>query len=299
MKDRLTLNGLADRLFDRVDASSLVFFRIGFGVIMLVECWRFYSNGWIERHYIRPDFYFTYFGFEWVSPLPGDGMYYVFGALAVCSACVALGLFYRGAALLLWVIFTYIFLLDQARYLNHFYFASLLALLLAITPAANAFSLDAWMRPEQRDRTVPWWSYFVLRGQMEVMLIYAGIVKVYWDWLRLEPLGMWLARRDYAPLIGPLLNKDWVVALASYGVIAIHLIGAPLLLFRRTRIPAIIVYFAFHLSNHFMFTIGIFPWLTMAATLLFLDPDWPKKAIQWLARKTTVGVAQTARSADG
>ena len=48
-------------------------------------------------------------------------------------------------------------------------------------------------------------------------------------------------------------------------------------------IPAIIVYFAFHLSNHFLFTIGIFPWLTMFATLLFLDPEWPKQLIRWFS----------------
>jgi hypothetical protein len=126
---------------------------------------------------------------------------------------------------------------------------------------------------------------------MEIMLIYAGLVKLNPDWLRLEPLGMWLARLSDAALIGPLLEQDWVVAVASYGVIAVHLIGAPLLLFRRTRIPVIIVYFVFHLANHFMFSLGIFPWLTMVATLIFLDPDWPKqlvKSVSQLANRRAV-----------
>lgn len=284
MKPVSSLNGwvdrFADRLFQHVDGSSLAFFRICFGVTMLVECWRFVDKGWIERYYIAPEFHFTYYGFSWISPLPGDGMYWLFGALAVLSLCVALGLFYRVASVLLWLLFTYVFLLDQARYLNHFYFASLMLFLLAMTPAHSIWSLDRVFRPSSiGPRTVPWWSIWILRAQMEVMLIYAGLVKINADWLRLEPLGMWLARRSDAPLIGPLLEQDWVVAVASYGVIAIHIVGAPLLLFRRTRIPAIIVYFAFHLSNHFMFTIGIFPWLTMAATLLFLDPDWPKQVL--------------------
>ena len=69
------------------------------------------------------------------------------------------------------------------------------------------------------------------------MYIFAGIVKVNADWLRLEPLGMWLARRDDWPLVGELLTQDWVVALAAYGSIAIHIVGAPLLLWRRTRGP--------------------------------------------------------------
>ena len=65
-----------DPLFAEVDASALVVFRVMFGLIMLVECWRFWSKGWIERHYIEPDFFFKYYGFGWVEPWPGDGMYW-------------------------------------------------------------------------------------------------------------------------------------------------------------------------------------------------------------------------------
>ena len=97
---------------------------------------------------------------------------------------------------------------------------------------------------------------------------------------------MWLSRRDDWPLIGPVFNQDWVVALAAYGTIVLHVVGAPLLLFRRTRVPVMIVYFGFHLMNHFLFNIGIFPWLTMAATLMFLDPDWPQQLGRWIKART-------------
>ncbi len=36
--------------------------------------------------------------------------------------------------------------------------------------------------------------------------------------------------------------------------------------------------------NHFMFNIGIFPWLTMAATLMFLEPDWPIRVMRGILR---------------
>jgi hypothetical protein len=49
-----------------------------------------------------------------------------------------------------------------------------------------------------------------------------------------------------------------------------------MLLFRSTRIYAFAVYCLFHLSNAVFFNIDIFPWLTIAATTLFFDPDWPK-----------------------
>jgi hypothetical protein len=255
-----------DPLFEEVDASSLVALRVMFGVIMLVECWRFWSKGWIERHYIAPEFFFKYYGFEWVQAWPGDGMYWHFAALAVLALLITLGVFYRAATVLFFLAFTYIFLLDQARYLNHFYLVILISVALMVIPA-----------PHLRSPT-PAWAIWLFRLQFEVMYIYAGIVKVNADWLRLEPMGMWLARRDDFFLLGDLFQQDWVVAIASYGAIALHIIGAPLLLWKVTRGWVMVIYFAFHLMNHFMFNIGIFPWVAMAGTLIFLEPDWPRRA---------------------
>ncbi|HEY8252848.1 MAG TPA: HTTM domain-containing protein, partial [Burkholderiales bacterium] len=240
--------------------------RVMFGVIMLVECWRFWSKGWIERHYIAPEFFFKYYGFEWVQAWPGDGMYWHFAALAVLALLITLGVFYRAATVLFFLAFTYIFLLDQARYLNHFYLVILISVALMVIPA-----------PHLRSPT-PAWAIWLFRLQFEVMYIYAGIVKVNADWLRLEPMGMWLARRDDFLLLGDLFQQDWVVAVASYGAIALHIIGAPLLLWKVTRGWVMVIYFAFHLMNHFMFNIGIFPWVAMAGTLIFLEPDWPRRA---------------------
>lgn len=259
-----------DPLFVEVDASALAVFRVMFGATMLVECWRFWSKGWIERYYIEPDFLFKYYGFGWVEPWPGDGMYWHFALLALLSALIMIGALYRVATVLFFFAFTYVFLLDQARYLNHFYLVILVAFILMAIPAPG-------MRTQ-----APAWSLWLFRLQFEVMYIYAGIVKVNADWLRLEPMGMWLARRDDFPLIGELLLQDWVVALASYGSIVLHIVGAPLLLVKATRGWVMAIYFAFHLMNHFLFNIGIFPWLAMAGTLLFLEPDWPKRALRGL-----------------
>ena len=269
-------------LFEEVDAASLVVLRVCFGLIMLVECWRFWSHGWIERHYMAPDFFFKYYGFGWVEPWPGDGMYWHFAVLAVLSLMIMVGALYRLAAVLFFLAFTYVFLLDQARYLNHFYLVILIALLLIVVPAHRACSVDAALRPRLASATVPGWSVWLFKLQFEILYIYAGIVKINADWLRLEPMGMWLAARDEWWLIGPLFNQDWVVAIAAYGAIILHIVGAPLLLVKATRGYVMVAYFAFHLANHFLFNIGIFPWVAMAGTLIFLEPDWPRRAWRWL-----------------
>ena len=115
------------KLFKPVDASSLVVFRIGFGLIMLWEVWRYWHYGWIESKYIDPDFFFKYYGFEWVHPWSGDLMYWHYGITALLAFFITIGFLYRISACLFFIAFSYIFLLDQAQYLNHIYLVLLVA----------------------------------------------------------------------------------------------------------------------------------------------------------------------------
>ncbi len=264
-------------LFKPIDSAFLVVFRIGFAVIMFWEVIRYWSHDWIRQFYIEPEFYFKYYGFEWVHPWPGDGMYYHFIVMGLLAVFIGIGFLYRLSTLLFLLAFSYLFFIDQARYLNHFYMVILINFLLVIMPANRSFSVDAKIWPKLRSVSVPGWTLWMLRAQFEIIYIYAGLVKINSDWLNLEPLRMWLSTRSDMPLIGYLYTQDWAVATAAYGVILLHVIGAPLLLWKRTRLPVFIIYAAFHTLNHFTFNIGIFPWLTLFGTLVFFDPDWPRQ----------------------
>ncbi len=276
------LQSCYDGLFRRVDGASLGLFRILFGVILAWDAVRFFQHGRIYRNYIQPEFHFKYYGFEWVEPLPGIGMYVVFATLGLLAVLIALGVFYRFAIICFFLGFSYIFLIDQTTYLNHFYLVILIAFLMIFLPADRCFSLSAWLRGTSRNTNVPAWSIWILRAQMEVMLLYAGIVKINSDWLQLQPLEIWLQNRYDGLIVEPFFTSDLAIALGAYGSIALHVIGAPLLLWRKTRIYAFAAYCCFHLMNHFTFNIGIFPWFTIAATLLFFDPDWPRQFARWL-----------------
>src|SRR5688572_31944575 len=85
-------------LFTPVDISFLVAFRVLFGAIMLWEVYRYFTHGWISRYYIEPALTFTYYGFSWVKPWPGRGMYIHFFVLGLAAACVMAGFLYRIAA---------------------------------------------------------------------------------------------------------------------------------------------------------------------------------------------------------
>jgi hypothetical protein len=266
-----------DRLFETADIASLVHVRIAFGAIMLWEVLRYFTSGWIGRYYVNPTYHFAYFGFEWVQPWPGSGMYLHFWALAALAISIMLGFQYRVTTALFFLGFTYVFLLDQARYLNHFYLVSLLGLLLIIVPAHRAVSIDAWRRPSARSETAPTWALWLLRAQIGIVYIYGGVAKLNEDWLRGEPLRTWLA--DYADwkVVGPFLTSEWAVYLFSYGGLLFDLLIVPLLLWKRTRRYAFAGVVAFNVLNGWLFNIGIFPWLMIAASLLFFAPDWPRR----------------------
>jgi vitamin K-dependent gamma-carboxylase len=276
---RARLEHVARRLFEPVDIASLVVFRIAFGAILLWETWRYFTKGWIARYWIDPSFNFTYYGFDWVQPWGGNLMYVHWAAIGVSAACIMLGLFYRFATVAFFLLFTYQFLLEQARYLNHFYLIVLMSLLLCFVPAHRAFSLDARLRPETRSETVPAWSLWLLRVQIGLVFFFAGVAKLNGDWLRGEPLRAWLAERTDFPVIGRWFTEDWAPYLFSYGGLFLDLLVFPLLLWRRTRPFAFLAALGFHLTNSQLFQIGIFPWLMIGCCLLFFDPDWPRRLL--------------------
>lgn len=282
------LNSLRDRLSRPVSGQSLAVFRIAFGLLILWDVWRFIKYDRVWRYWLLPDFHFSYPGFAWLPRLDAPWIQLGWLAVGVAALLVALGLFYRPAIIALTALFAYFFLFEATEYLNHFYLVLLYAAILCVLPAAQVWSLDAWRR--KPPQTVPYAAIFALRTQTEIVLIYAGLVKLTPDWLRGEPLGLWLRARTEGLWIDPLFQIDGLIIAACWAVIALHVLGAPLLLWGRTRLAVFLIYCVFHVSNAFFFNIGIFPWLTIAATTIFFAPDWPGRL-----RGATVAPAEGAR----
>lgn len=284
------------RLLEPIDPASLVFFRIAFGVVMAVEIWRYFEHGWIARYYVDHQFHFKYFGFGWVHALPGNGMYFVFAALGVLALCIIAGFRYRAAITLFFFGFTYVFLLDQTRYLNHFYLISLISFLLIFVSAHRAFSVDARLNPDIRSRPVRAWALWILRAQFTIMYVYGGIAKIDADWMRGAPMRGMLARNTSLPWVGEHLTEERVVLAFAWGGLLFDLLIVALLLWPLTRYLALAWAAAFHGMNHALFDIGVFPFFAMAGTLLFLPPDWPRRLIsRFVPAKSEVPAAAPPR----
>jgi hypothetical protein len=261
-------------LFNPVDISFLVFFRVIFGGIILWETYRYFTHGWIARYFVEPVVSFTYYGFSWVKPWPGRGMYIHFFVLGVAAACVMAGFLYRIAAPILFLTFTYSFLLDQTRYLNHFYLVCLISFLMCFLPAERAFSVDALLRRKIRSDVVPAWTLWLLRVQVGIPYFFGGLAKLNRDWIPGgEPMRIWLSPLARVRAFAPIFGSEWVVYSFVIGGLLLDLLVVPLLLWRRTRLFAFVAAVVFNLMNAVIFEIGIFPWLMLGALLIFFPPD--------------------------
>ena len=268
------LRRLCAALFEPVDISFLVFFRIVFGGIIVWEAYRYFTHGWIDRYFVNPAVNFTYYGFSWVKPWPGRGMYVHFFVLGLAAACVMVGFLYRFAAPVLFLTFTYFFLLDQTRYMNHLYLICLISFLMCFLPAERAFSVDALLRRKIRSDVVPAWTLWLLRAQVGIPYFFGGVAKLNNDWVRGgQPMRIWLSPLTRVPAFGHIFASDFVVYGFVIGGLLLDLLVVPLLLWRRTRPFAFAAAVAFNLINALIFDIGIFPWLMLGALLLFFPPD--------------------------
>ncbi|MEM1264309.1 MAG: HTTM domain-containing protein [Pseudomonadota bacterium] len=260
------------------DIAALAVFRMLIGGLMCVGALRFMHNGWIERLYVEPDFHFKYWGFEWVQVPTEAGLYLLYSAIAIAALLVALGAFYRIAIVAFWCLFTYAELMDVTYYLNHYYFISLLTLILCFLSPHRYWSVDAWRRPDIRCDTLPAWQTNWLRYQVALLYFYAGWAKFETDWLlHAQPLNIWLPPHSGLPLLGPLLEMPWVHFAFSWFAFLFDTTIIAFMLWRRARPYAFVVILVFHFFTHLFFNIGLFPLIMVFAVLVYFDADWPRQ----------------------
>ena len=266
-----------DFLSAPVDAASLGIFRIVLGAMIAWDAVRFWQFGWIDEYFVLPKWHFTYLYFDWVRPWPGPGMYIHFAVLFVLAVLVAVGLYYRAAVVLLFLAYTYVFLLEKSVYMNHYYLIALLCFLLIWMQPQRAFALDRRRRPDLPS-TVPRWNVLLLRFQLFVVYFYGAIAKLNPDWLAGEPMYSEIVRRaPDVPQVATHFPPALLAYTIAYGGILVDATVPVLLCFRRTRRVGFVAAALFHLLNEVFLQIGVFSYLMTGAITIFFDPDWPRQ----------------------
>ncbi len=275
------INYIKSYFLKPVHLAPLAVFRMAFGILMLASTIRFITKGWVYDMYIRPKLFFPYYGFEWIKPLEGNAMYIVFAIIALSALCIALGYFFRIAAIIFFLLFTYVELIDKTNYLNHYYFISIASFLLIFLPAHRYFSLDVLRNKSLFATHTP--NYFILTIKFQVFVVYffAGIAKVNSDWLlHAQPLKIWLPAHSEMPIIGRLLTKEWVAYFFSWFG-CIYDLAIPFLLFiPRFVKPAYFFVIVFHLATSLLFNIGMFPYIMITLTTIFFTEKFHIQIIE-------------------
>ena len=153
---------------NKIRIYPLIIFRIIFGLMMFFSTIRFVLKGWIDDLYIKPKYFFTYFGFDWVNPMSENFIYGAFAILILCSILITVGLFYRASAIIFFLLFSYIELIDKTNYLNHYYFISLISFIIIFLPANKLFSLDTKFNLTEKQYHISAWEINIIKFQIGI-----------------------------------------------------------------------------------------------------------------------------------
>lgn len=259
-------------LFKPISANPLGLFRIVWGLVMFYYFGRMclWSNA-VDAKYVNPIFHFKYPFFEWIEVLPPGMMWGLIYFGVILSIFTFLGLFYRFTSIALFIVYTYVFLIDVTYWNNHYYAYALIAFFFMITNAHHAYSIDK-LRLNLSD-TIPAWHLRLFQFQFIIIYFYGGLSKLQnHDWLN-NIAGYVLIENSF-------IKKGWDAShhiiypfslLITWGGIFFDLFIGWLILWRKTRwriaLPLVII---FNITNAILLQIGSFPYTMLASFVLFI-----------------------------
>lgn len=247
-----------------VDPVNLGLFRVCFGLLMILYVLRYRTPEIMQTIYLSSDFHFSYPLFHWLNlPEPTAGLLAVVrGVIGLSGLLIAIGLFHRIASVALIGSFGYLFLLEQTYYNNHYYLVLLFAFLFIIVGADRFAALGSKFRKSDRSNYIPYWNVFVFQILLCLMFFFAGVAKINLDWLTGKVTGIIFKGADL-----------WFIYFVAFMGLLIDLTLGPLLFWKPGRKLGIVSIIIFSIFVKYMLNIGIFPYLLIASTLLFIEPQ--------------------------
>ncbi len=273
-------------LFKAIDNSPLVVFRIFFGFLVACESFGAILTGWVKRILIDPQVTFSFIGFEWLKPLPGFGMYFYFIAMGVFGLAIMLGYRYRIAIISYTILWAGVYFMQKTAYNNHYYLLLLISFLMIFLPSNSYASLDVRQNRIKEENTMPYWISLLFIIQVAIVYVFASIAKFYPDWLDGTFTRNLLADSTNVITLKKLFLQKWFYLFIAYMGIIFDLLIVPLLLFKKTRMLALLASLTFHLFNAIFLEIGIFPFFALTFALFFYEPETIRSV--FLRRKTSI-----------
>lgn len=264
---------LSRMLYTRIDNSQLIVFRFFFGILVAFESFGAIATGWVKETLIEPKFTFSFIGFEWLQPLPGNGMYFYFFVMGALGIFIAIGYKYRISIISFTLLWISVYLMQKSSYNNHYYLLALVSSLMCFFPANRSYSIDAKRNKTLLENTMFSYIKWIVIAQLFIVYTYASLAKLYVDWLDFGAIEIMMKGKANYPLIGAFLQQNWVHKTIGLTGIVFDLLIVPVLLWKPTRKTTFCISIFFHLFNSIIFQIGIFPYLALAFSVFFFDPE--------------------------
>ncbi len=242
-----------------------------FGFLLAAEGFGAILTGWVKRTFIDPKFTFNFMGFDWLQPLPGNGMYVYFIILGVLGLMVMLGYRYYLAITSYAIMWAGVYFMQKTSYNNHYYLLLIILFIMILLPANRGGSLDSIRKPSIRKNYMPNWCKWLIVSQLFIVYTYATVAKLYPDWLDLSVVKGIFHNRVNIPLLKDLFKNHYFHFFITYAGMLFDLLVIPLLLWKPTRKYIFAAAVFFHLFNSIFLKIGIFPYLALAFCFFFFE----------------------------
>ena len=247
---------------------SISIFRIFFGFILSLQSIYWIIIGFIQKNIIDPTFLFPFI--KGLEPLDDTLMNFgLNGSLLISSICIMTNKFYRIGLTIYLFSFTYLWLLCQGYFNNHYYLISIICFLLLFSK--TPFSKSEKIR-------IPKLHLYSLQLLIIIIYFIAGLNKLNPYWLvDIQPMTHILSK------VGINEASVFIPFFAYLGLFFDLLIG-PILLIKKTRFIGFVAAILFHLMNFIIFIlvggeIGFFPFIMISTLILFLDPKFIESKI--------------------
>ena len=259
-------------LYKPTDNAPLIIFRILLGLLLAWHCILLIYYGTVYKLYIQPKVTFNFIGMDWLQPMPGSGMYWYHGIMALLGVCIAVGFYYRLSTGLFTLLWAGTYFMQKTAYNNHHYLILLLLIFMMVVPANAYASLDSRINPETKRYSMPAWCIYIFVVQIAIVYFFASVAKLYPDWMNGRFTAFMLLKYK-SPYITWFSKSHAAHLLIAWGGILFDMLVVPALLYKKTRRMAALASVVFHCFNFFTLKIGIFPFLSLSYLIFFYPPE--------------------------
>ena len=261
------------KLYQPVENAPLILFRILFGIVFFCESIGSLITGWAKDNFVNVTTNFTFIGFEWLQFLTNESIYLAFIIMAICSVNIVIGWKYKINVALLFIIWGMVYLGQKTSYNNHYYLMWILTFVMFFVPANAYASVDSKNNKEIYSLTAPRWSVIIFPVIISLVYFYATVAKFYPDWLNGTVTRNMFSNTQHINFLNPLFQKNTFHLFIAYMGICFDGLIIPTLIYKRTRVIAVIASLIFHLFNSIVLKIGVFPYFSLSFCLFFFPAE--------------------------